>query len=73
MIKKDFGVTCLWTLFWFAGAIAWAKAVSDIQYYTNPENIISSNSICAASTGNKCNPTSYATYANIIVSAVSYQ
>ncbi len=69
----DFGVTCLFTFFWFVASIAWAKAISDIQYNTNPENIIGSFTTTCTQTGNSktCSARTYASYANIIVSCVS--
>lgn len=64
----DFGVTCIFAIFWFAGSIAWAKAINDIQYYSNPDNIISAlNPPC---TGNNCQSAGYPGYANIIVSCI---
>ncbi len=63
-------MTVIFTNFWFAGAIAWAKAIGDIETYTNPEKIIAAQQVCIASP-NSCQPTTYPTYANIIVSCVS--
>jgi hypothetical protein len=65
----DFGCTLIFAIFWFAGSIAWAKAVSDIQTYTNPDNYIAS--IPATCPGqDQCYPVYYPTYANIIVSCI---
>lgn len=68
----DFAITCLFALFWFCGSIAWAKAISDIQNYTNPENLIATLKACPEGK-NVCSTIGqgYPTYANIIVSCVS--
>jgi hypothetical protein len=64
----DFGFTVIFALFWFCGSIAWAKAVDDIQSYTNPEKIITNQKL--ACPPDACYPSYYPTYANIIVAAI---
>lgn len=70
----DFIVTVLFALFWFIADIAWAKAISDIQYHTNTENVINSlESLCPKVTGSastKCQIKSYASYGSIIISCI---
>jgi hypothetical protein len=61
----------LFALFWFAGSIAWAKAISDIQAFTNTDNIINSMPKVCPVNSNNCSVKSYPTYANLIVSCVN--
>lgn len=68
---QDFGSTCLLALFWFAGSIAWAKAISDIQNYTNPDNLRSSLSICNPKSVVQCKSIMSPSYGSIVISCVS--
>lgn len=63
----DFAFTALWALFWFCSSVAWAKAITDIQNYTDPNSIISSLPACKNWT---CAANMAPTYANIIVSCI---
>lgn len=42
----DLVLTAIFTVFWFAGAAAWAVNVSDIKYYTGPRYLISELGHC---------------------------
>lgn len=64
----DFGSTALFTLFWFAGSIAWAKAINDIQNTTNPETITAGIAKCSAA--NACASVAYPSYGNLVVSCI---
>ena len=66
----DFAFTAVWAFFWFCASVAWAKAITDIQNYTDPDGIIKSFSRACGNGG--CNTQSSPTYANIIVSCVSF-
>ncbi|CAF0721833.1 unnamed protein product [Brachionus calyciflorus] len=64
----DFAATCLFTLFWFAGSIAWSKAVGDIQNFTDPVKVIETmKTLCPEQS---CKAVKYPNYANIIVSCI---
>jgi hypothetical protein len=67
---QDFGVTVIFTIFFFAGSIAWAKAISDIQYFTNPDNVISANKVSCPQAAS-CISSNYPTYTNIVISCVT--
>jgi hypothetical protein len=71
----DFGLTVLFTICWFAADIAWAKAISDIQYNTNTDNVIASlPSACkkvGSSSSSDCQSVKYASYGSIIISCVN--
>jgi len=62
----DFGFTVVWALFWFIGSCAWGKAITDIQNYTDPEQIIASLDACSTGCHTRASPT----YANIVVSCI---
>lgn len=62
----DFASTCLLALFWFCGSIAWAKAISDIQSYTNPDSL--STTVCPISKG--CKSSLYPSYGSIVISCI---
>lgn len=70
----DFGVTCLFALCWFIADIAWAKAISDIQYHTNTDNVINSLSTTCKKVGNSksndCQSSQYASHGSIIISCI---
>lgn len=70
----DFGVTVVFTICWFASDIAWAKAISDIQHHTNPDNLIESlPKTCISQTtakSNVCHSKMYASYGSIIISCI---
>lgn len=70
----DFVVTVLFALFWFIADIAWAKAISDIQYHTNTENVINGlDSLCpkiGESASRECQIKAYASYGSIIISCI---
>jgi len=68
---KDFGSTCLLALFWFAGSIAWAKAISDIQNYTNPDNLRASLIICGTKSSIQCRSVMSPSYGSIVISCVN--
>lgn len=60
-------------LFWFSGSIAWAKAISDIQSYTNPDNLIGSlPKACPSPVTSYCKPLVYPSYGSIVISCVCY-
>lgn len=61
----DFASTCLLALFWFSGSIAWAKAISDIQSYTNPDNL--STIVCPTK---NCKSYLYPSYGSIVISCI---
>lgn len=69
----DFASTCLLALFWFAGSIAWAKAISDIQNYSNPDSLI--NTLPQACTQPNpspkfCQSRIYPSYGSIVISCI---
>jgi len=66
----DFGSTCLLALFWFAGSIAWAKAISDIQNYTNPDNLRASLTICGTKSSIQCRSVMSPSYGSIVISCI---
>lgn len=66
----DFAATCLFTLFWFAGSIAWAKAVGDIQNLTSPSTIIAAQVKACGKSTTTCEPNAYPGYGNIVVSCI---
>lgn len=70
----DFVVTVLFAICWFASDIAWAKAISDIQYHTNTDNLIRSlTTMCPANGSSKaldCQSYKYASYGSIIISCI---
>jgi len=68
---SDFAATCLLALFWFAGSIAWAKAIGDIQYYTNPDNLIASlPQSCPSPSSSYCKSYIYPSYGSIVISCI---
>ncbi|RNA23804.1 synaptoporin [Brachionus plicatilis] len=67
----DFSVTCIFTIFWFAGSIAWSKAVGDLQHFTDTETIIETMIFCKKNNNqNLCSGYETANYANLIVSCI---
>lgn len=70
----DFGVTVVFAICWFASDIAWAAAISHIQYHTNTNNLISSLPGTCKPVGHSestvCQSKKYATYGSIIISCI---
>lgn len=70
----DFIITVIFAICWFSSDIAWAKAISDIQYHTKTENVINSlPGTCPAvsgSTSKVCLANKYASYGGIIISCI---
>ena len=64
----DLAFTTLYALFWFIASAAWAKAVTDIQKYTNTNDIITSFTTACPQTS--CSYMSSPSLANVIVSCV---
>ncbi|RWS28830.1 synaptophysin-like protein [Leptotrombidium deliense] len=42
----DLAATAILSIFWLAGAIAWAVGVSDVQHYTSPDHLKTSIQYC---------------------------
>ena len=51
---KDFFCTALFTLFWFCGSIAWAKAITDIKNYTDPGTLIGELPVACSNPDKNC-------------------
>ena len=66
-------MTVVFAICWFASNIAWAKAISDIQNYTNTDNVVRSMETgCNIKSAIKeCQSSKYASYGSIIISCVS--
>ena len=52
----DLAITSILTIFWLAGASAWAAGVSDVKYYTRPEYLWSFLKFCAESNAGDSKP-----------------
>lgn len=68
----DFGVTVVFAICWFASDIAWAKAISDIQFHTNTDNVVRSMETACnpKSSVKECQSYKYASYGSIIISCI---
>jgi hypothetical protein len=67
-ILKDFIITLLITLFWFAGSIAWSKAVDDLKNKTDTATLFRLFSTCTQVSCKSVPPSP--TYASIVISCV---
>lgn len=65
LFLKDLLVTCIFGVFWFAGSIAWSKAVGDIMHYTSKETLNETLELCKKNCQIK-----EPAYANLVVSCV---
>ncbi|XP_076358565.1 synaptophysin-like [Tachypleus tridentatus] len=65
----DLGISGVLTIFWLAGSSAYAQGVSDMKYYTDPNNLIQNFEVC--NTLAICEATSYGKFATLNVSLIS--
>jgi len=65
---SEFVITGVLVLFWFIGSIAWANAVINIKYETNPNQIFDKLKECS---NNHCNLTQFALYGMLDVSIIA--
>ncbi|XP_023240534.1 synaptophysin-like protein 2 [Centruroides sculpturatus] len=64
----DMGITSVITLFWLAGSSAWADSVSDMKYYTKPENLF--KNLCECMRKDVCKSDDMGSFASLDVSLV---
>lgn len=71
----DLLVTSVLTIFWLAGASAWASNVSDLKYYTGPRYLIQQLNHCNQTLSEieyDCFPESPGKWSSLYISLVNY-